>query len=142
MAGKRNGRAGRSQVCVEIRTVTVTEGTQIQFFSADPSDPYAIPLFVQIQVEGNLFVQGTISEPVEFFTGLLYPAHPLIIAPTGNGDVRLAYSRISNPVLGGNQIDHVYFIQTDPNSLRQWLGGSWLGDSGSPTISSKRLSSK
>jgi hypothetical protein len=126
-------------VCVEIRTVTVTEGTQIQFFSADPSDPYAIPLFVQIQVEGNLFVQGTISEPVEFFTGLLYPAHPLIIAPTGNGDVRLAYSRISNPVLGGNQIDHVYFIQTDPNSLRQWLGGSWLGDSGSPTISSKLI---
>jgi subtilisin family serine protease len=120
-------------------TVTVTEGTQIQFFSADPSDPYAIPLFVQIQVEGNLFVQGTISEPVEFFTGLLYPAHPLIIAPTGNGDVRLAYSRISNPVLGGNQIDHVYFIQTDPNSLRQWLGGSWLGDSGSPTISSKLI---
>ncbi|MBK8640555.1 MAG: S8 family serine peptidase [Chromatiaceae bacterium] len=58
-------------------TVTVTEGTQIQFFSVDPADPYAAQAKPQIQVEGNLLVQGTATQPVEIFTGLLYPHIPL-----------------------------------------------------------------
>lgn len=106
-------------------TVTVTEGTQIQFFSVDPNNPYAQNAKPKIQVEGTLEVRGTPEQPVEMFTGILYPAHPIVISQAGNGSTYLRYARIMNPVIGdssdlysstGDQkpitfIEHSYFTQ-------------------------------
>jgi subtilisin family serine protease len=106
-------------------TVTVTEGTQLQFFSADPSDPYSENARPYLQVEGTLLVQGTAAEPVEMFTGLLYQGYPIQIRQIAGGSTTLQYARIVNPVLGRNEdvytgagsglpldlIEHVYFSQ-------------------------------
>jgi hypothetical protein len=135
-------------------TVTVTEGTQIQFFTTDPADPYATLAKPQIQVEGKLLVLGTAREPVEIFTGLLYPAHPIQIRQVGNGDVQLNYARISNPFIGWldlyntqnpwtglelglNSINHAYFAQqvsgcimaynsSTSSAVPNWSGCGWL----------------
>jgi subtilisin family serine protease len=81
-------------------TLRILPGTQVQFFSTDPSDPFYVPPRPQIQVEGTLSVEGSAAEPVEMFTGLLYPAHPIIIrAPTG-GIAQIQHARIMNPRLG------------------------------------------
>jgi hypothetical protein len=66
-------------------TVTVTEGTQIQFWSADPNDPYSQNAKPLLQVEGNLFVQGTNTEPVEMFAGAFYPGYAVESRQAGNG---------------------------------------------------------
>ena len=80
-------------------TMTVTEGTQMQFFSVDPSDPYSQNARPYLQVEGTFRVQGTAAEPVEIFTGLLYPGYPIQIRQIEGGSTRLQYARIANPVL-------------------------------------------
>jgi subtilisin family serine protease/murein DD-endopeptidase MepM/ murein hydrolase activator NlpD len=106
-------------------TVTVTEGTQIQFFSSTPRDPYSPEPKPMLQVEGDLKVQGTAAEPVEMFTGLFYQAYPIIILQAANGNAELRYARIMNPLVGSrenpydgswdmnplNLIDHSYFTQ-------------------------------
>lgn len=80
-------------------TLTVTEGTQIQFWSADPSDPYHQNAKVYLQVEGSLKVAGTAANPVELLVGANYSSCGVQILQSG-GDVRLTYARVINPVIG------------------------------------------
>ena len=54
-------------------TVTVTEGTQVQFWSGDPDDPYHGDPDPFIQVEGTLQSQGTISQSIELFQWPIFP---------------------------------------------------------------------
>lgn len=53
-------------------TVTVEPGTQIQFWSADPANPYAASQDVYIQVEGRFIAEGTEEQPIEMFPGKGY----------------------------------------------------------------------
>ncbi len=53
-------------------TVTVEPGTQIQFWSADPANPYAATQDVYIQVEGRFIAEGTEDQPIEMFPGKGY----------------------------------------------------------------------
>ncbi|WHH57906.1 S8 family serine peptidase [Petroclostridium sp. X23] len=104
-------------------TVTVEPGTQIQFWSADPSDPYAEQQMPYLQVEGKFLVNGTAEEPVEIFAGALYPGYEVRIYSTGimeytgyinsslNGYAELNYAKVMNPRLAVNKIDHTYFSQ-------------------------------
>ncbi len=57
--------------------VTVTEGTQIQWGSENPSNPYSQPESPYIQVEGVLNIRGIQDESVELFPSELFrdPAH-------------------------------------------------------------------
>ena len=41
--------------------VTATEGTQLQFWSGDPNDPYHGSANAYLQVEGSFITQGTAS---------------------------------------------------------------------------------
>lgn len=50
-------------------TVTVEPGTQIQFWSADPSNPYADMQLVFIEIRGELIAEGTEEKPIEMFPG-------------------------------------------------------------------------
>lgn len=81
-------------------TLTVTEGTQMQFFSADPEDPYSQNARPQLQVEGTLRIQGTVAEPVEMFTGLLWQGYPIQIRQIAGGNATVQYAKVANPVLG------------------------------------------
>jgi hypothetical protein len=112
-------------------TVTVTEGTQLQFFSADPEDPYSQYAKPYLQVEGTLNVQGNAEAPVEMFTGLQWQSYPILIRQVANGSTTLRYTRVANPVLGSfnnfynnnsygqplDLMDHVLFSQDDSNCI-------------------------
>lgn len=53
-------------------TVTVEPGTQIQFWSADPSNPYGVDADVYLQVEGRFICEGTEDKPISLFPGKDY----------------------------------------------------------------------
>ncbi|MFZ4659656.1 MAG: S8 family serine peptidase [Caldilineaceae bacterium] len=102
-------------------TLTVTEGTQLQFWSTDPNNPYNGTAKPYLQVEGNLRVNGSVDQPVEFFPDSLYPGFPVHIYQVGSGSVELRFARVMNPRIGINDgllepkildlIDHSYFSQ-------------------------------
>ncbi len=107
--------------------VTVTEGTQVQFWSVDPDDPYSQSAKPFLQVEGTLRVQGTAEQAVEFITGSQYPGHSIRIYQINVGSVELTYSRIVNPQVGYphgsldahilDRIDHCHFSQELDNCV-------------------------
>lgn len=114
--------------------LTVTQGTQLQFFSIDPGDPYSQIVRPYLQVEGALRIQGTAAEPVEMFTGVLYPSYPIQIRKIGAGATHLRHARIENPVIGGtndiytnaggglplDSVDHAYFNQDTYDKIRRY----------------------
>ncbi len=51
-------------------TVTVEPGTQIQFWSADPANPYADNASVYIVVDGRFIAEGTEEQPIEMFSSV------------------------------------------------------------------------
>ncbi|MDB4680784.1 S8 family serine peptidase, partial [Akkermansiaceae bacterium] len=78
-------------------TVTVTEGTQIQFWSPQKWRVYAKPA---IQVEGILNIEGSIDEPVELFNAASLPDFYVRLLESGEGEIRMNYFEILNPSLG------------------------------------------
>lgn len=90
-------------------TLTVEPGTQIQFWSTDPSDPYASEADVYLKVEGNFIAKGTIDDPIEMFTGKDYEDRGIII----EGNAELCYCNIMNPYRHQtNQYEHVFDVDT------------------------------
>ena len=90
-------------------TLTVEPGTQIQFWSTDPSDPYANEADVYLKVEGNFIAKGTIDDPIEMFTGKDYEDSGIII----EGNAELCYCNIMNPYRHQtNQYEHVFDVDT------------------------------
>jgi len=130
-------------------TMTVTEGTQIQFWSSDPQKPYSVGVEPFLQVEGNLIVQGTFDEPVELFPSDLYPRRYVRVITQANGRAALEYAQVMNPVLGRRvddgrfhreeefitSVDHGYFTQY-PGNIQD---SSEYGGEIYPAIDSWRL---
>jgi|GEM_PF-1113597 len=105
-------------------TVTVEPGTQIQFWSGEPEDPYAEKTMAYIQVKGKLLVQGTAEEPVEMFASSLFPGFEVKIYSTERletgdssryypfqGYAELNYAKVMNPNIAVQRVDHSYFSQ-------------------------------
>lgn len=105
-------------------TVTVEPGTQIQFWSMDPSGPYAEDQLPLLEVRGHLLVNGTLEEPVELITGRFFEGYDIrIYAPNTLGDwngvshlplggyAEFSYVKIMNPRIVANKISHCYFRQ-------------------------------
>ena len=134
--------------------VTVTEGTQIQFFSVDPSDPYSDEMKPKIQVEGELLILGTADEPVEIFPSFLYGPYPIVITEANKGRVSIQYAKIANPVIGSADIysggtatkpleliDHVYFTQDAQDCILGYHPGPWAWCNQPPAVSALEIKS-
>lgn len=80
--------------------VSVQPGTQIQFWSADPKEPYSSKLWPYLQVEGRFTVAGTATSPVEIFPGSFHPEKSVSIFESAGGTVTLDYFKLSNPFIG------------------------------------------
>ena len=91
-------------------TVTVTEGTQVQFWSGDPNDPYHLPPNAYIDVQGKMLAIGTVDEPIQLFTGFGYDDEFVKItsAILQSGVVDLRYVIVDKPRFGINEMDHCY----------------------------------
>ncbi|MCF7668505.1 MAG: S8 family serine peptidase [Verrucomicrobia bacterium] len=121
------------QVLIETGiTLTINEGTQVQWGSPTPQDPYATSTAPVLQVEGTLLIEGTYGEPVE-----LFPSHVLggrtWIRTRSSGTTKVKYTRIRNPNVGtgagydpASSLEHIYF---------DWDGSCWVIASDSMTKS-------
>jgi alpha-tubulin suppressor-like RCC1 family protein len=92
-------------------TVTVLEGTKIQFWSAIPESPYAEKPMAQLQVDGKLIIEGSAENPVEIFPSEIYWGHEVKIYENNDGKIIMNYVEIVNPRIDVSHIKHGYFRQ-------------------------------
>ncbi len=113
-------------------TVTITEGTQLQFWSLGSIDDQGFVHRSFLQVDGKLVIKGSAEQQVELFPSSRNPEYPVKISKPSSGRVELSFTRVINPFLAsfidGNTvpldlIDHCYFTQdlfdflSDPDHL-------------------------
>ena len=77
-------------------TVTVEPGAQIQFWSADPDDPYADSRMANLVVKGTFLVEGTKDNPIAIAPAESMAQHRVHIYATDNGYISLKYADVVN----------------------------------------------
>lgn len=92
-------------------TVTVEPGTQIQFWSDDPEDPYADQYIAYLQVAGNFIVNGTEEEPVNMFPSEMMGQYEVSLEEVNQGRITLKYANVVNPTLLITEAKHSSFTQ-------------------------------
>ena len=93
-------------------TVTITQGTQVQFWGVDPANPYNDDPKPYLQVEGILKIIGTAEEPVELFPDPLKPTHAVEIWTIAGSYFRSDYAKVMNPIIwSGGAMYHSYLTQ-------------------------------
>lgn len=100
-------------------TVTVEPGTQIQFWSDDPEDPYADQYIAYLQVAGSFIVNGTEEEPVNMFPSEMMAKYAVTFFEERNGNIELNYTNVTNASMEISVADHCYFTQ---NFAKEILG--------------------
>lgn len=80
-------------------TVTVTEGTNIQFWTNDATDAYADSYIANLMVKGTLNCIGTEEEPVKIFPSDLMGQYVVNIFENG-GTANYKYTNITNLMAG------------------------------------------
>jgi subtilisin family serine protease len=113
-------------------TLTITEGTQVQFWSGDPQKVYTSGMTPFLQVEGTLRVEGTLVNPVHLLVSELHQKRPLRIYHGDKADAysSFLYAVIDNPYFGKasnestnwnkyrtNVISHCVFRQLSPDGI-------------------------
>lgn len=109
-------------------TVTVEPGTQIQFWSDDPEDPYADQYIAYLQVAGNFIVNGTEEEPVSLFPSEMMAKYAVTFFEEGNGNIELNYTNVTNANMEISKADHCYFTQNfmDPLLSKYYENGKFI----------------
>ena len=98
-------------------TVTVEAGTQIQFWSDDPDEPYADTYIAYLQVAGNFIVNGTEEEPVSLFPSEMMAEYEVKFFEDGNGCIELNYTKVTNANMDISKADHCFFTQNFVGSI-------------------------
>ena len=88
-------------------TVTVEPGTQIQFWSDDPNDPYAETYIAYLNVAGSFICQGSEDEPINLFPSEMMDDYRVEIS--GEGYIELNYTTVVNPYVSADKVDHCTF---------------------------------
>ena len=95
-------------------TVTIEEGTKIQFWSADPEDVYATEGIAKIEVDGELIFNGTLENPIEIYpSDLMYKYEVNIMK--NNGYIELNYVNITNPRIFADRASYCKFTDWIPD---------------------------
>lgn len=112
--------------------LSITEGTQLQFYTGEPGDPYAENIHPFIQVAGSLQIQGTPDDPVEIFTSINWNEYPIQIRQILGGYSAIQYAKVINPIIGHqgeifsgtgggiplDSLSHILFSQNFDNCIR------------------------
>ena len=92
-------------------TVNVEPGTKIQFWASDQYSVYGDNYIVYISVEGNMYFNGTESQPIDLFPGKDYEAYRVQVEKSGNGTVDMNYVNITNPYIDISSGSHLNCTQ-------------------------------
>ena len=105
-------------------TVTVTEGTKIQFWTNDSTDPYADQYMASLVVKGKLNCVGTEDEPIEIFPSNLMANYRVEIYESGSGTVNYKYTNLTNLNTGERYTTYNGFSKADHCEFRQNYKGN------------------
>lgn len=116
-------------------TVNVEPGTKIQFWASDQYSVYGDNYIAYISVEGNMYFNGTESQPIDLFPGKDYEAYRVQVEKTGNGTVDMNYVNITNPYIDISSGSHLNCTQNyDYIEYREFENGKIIGRNGGPKI--------
>lgn len=105
-------------------TVNVEPGTKIQFWASDQYSVYGDNYIAYISVEGNMYFNGTESQPIDLFPGKDYEAYRVQVEKSGNGTVDMNYVNITNPYIDISSGSHLNCTQNyDEVYYRQMRNG-------------------
>lgn len=90
-------------------TVTVEEGTNIQFWASDAEDQYAEEGIASITVAGNLIVNGTYENPVNMFPSEFMDRYAVKLIEYENGHIYLNYTNVKNPYVNISEANYCNF---------------------------------
>lgn len=113
-------------------TVNVEPGTKIQFWASDQYSVYGDNYIAYISVEGNMYFNGTESQPIDLFPGKDYEAYRVQVEKSGNGTVDMNYVNITNPYIDISSGSHLNCTQnSDDINGKYWINGRvYSNDSG------------
>jgi hypothetical protein len=124
-------------------TVTVEPGTQIQFYTDDPNDPYADTYIPYLNVAGSFITNGTAEERIKMFPSDMMGQYVVEIRQvTDAAYVELNYTTVSNPQIKIDFADHCTFNQVYDliRYQRKLSQGKVLTETTGGYISSKQVS--
>ncbi|MBQ8696288.1 MAG: S8 family serine peptidase, partial [Clostridia bacterium] len=99
-------------------TVRVEAGTDIQFWTNDPEDPYADSYIASLTVGGRFLVEGTKEEPVRIYPSALMDRYAVSMSSSLNGFIALNYAEVVNPFMGNiDYADHCTFSYNYNDSI-------------------------
>ena len=107
-------------------TVTVTEGTKIQFYSSEALGPYATQPLASLIVRGTLNVIGTQDNPVQMVLADAYSGRVIELSKNNSGIINFSYVSVENPCIVANIIDHANFISTGIFVNSDKVNGAWI----------------
>lgn len=90
-------------------TLTVEEGTNIQFWSSNAEDIYAETGIAEILVAGDLIINGTYKNPVNIFPSEFMDRYRIKIDKEYTGYIELNYTNIKNPYISVDKANYCKF---------------------------------
>ena len=103
---------------MEGATLTIEEGTKIQFWCSDPEDAYAENGIAYIKVAGRLLSKGTEENPVEIFPSEWMGNYRVEIYSTPEGYASLKHTNVTNPYLDIDVAENCEFKQNYSGMLK------------------------
>ncbi|MBQ9769047.1 MAG: S8 family serine peptidase, partial [Clostridia bacterium] len=89
-------------------TVRVLPGTNIQFWTNDPGDPYADTYIAYLAVKGSFIVEGTKEAPVKLYPSELMSGYNVDFSTRDGGYISLKYADVTN-YLRRNTIESISY---------------------------------
>lgn len=108
--------------------VTVQPGTQIQFFTSDPTTLQSGPLLApRLVVNGEFVVRGSAANPVRIFPSGLYSSRNVEIQGGATGRVDMEFVELVNPSFPGGiqRVDHGSVTLLDERLSFAVLSSDW-----------------
>ncbi len=107
-----------SMVVMEGATLTIEEGTQVQFWCSDPEDAYADTAITYLKVEGALLCEGTEEEPVRLFPSEWMGNYRVEIYKAGTGYISMKHTNVVNPYISIDYAENCTFTQ----NYKEYIG--------------------
>ena len=108
-------------------TVDVEPGTRIQFWTADPEEPYADTYMASLCVNGTLNINGTKENPVYIYPSDLMSEYAVQMYAKNGGELNMTWADVTNLIMyynegGSYSVSDGYITTADHCTFRMNYG--------------------
>lgn len=108
-------------------TVNVESGTHIQFWTADPEEPYANTYMASLCVNGTLNINGTREDPVYIYPSDLMSEYAVQMYAKNGGELNMTWADVTNLIMyynegGSYSVSDGYITTADHCTFRMNYG--------------------